>query len=207
MLYADGRLSWNNGQDSIDEADIITVINNVAWSLSGVAGVKLPELQSTYSAQFPTRFQEAYGFQKIAVPACLPFDNRHDTTHTTSPTIHILISTHSGTQLATDFFNLILRPLLDEIGMARGDYNVVQTSTTTSIQDFAREVLFPNATAGREQSILLLSGDGGTVDIINELNRSKSALNARYVATRCAFVLLADVPQACIPCQLYVFFL
>ncbi|KAH8587606.1 ATP-NAD kinase-like domain-containing protein [Bisporella sp. PMI_857] len=91
------------------------------------------------------------------------------TTNSRRPTLYILISTLSGTQLAAEFCSSILRPVLQAIGLGQGSYTLVQTSSADSVKEFARDVLYTNATEGHAQTVIMLSGDGGTVDILNQL--------------------------------------
>ena len=84
-------------------------------------------------------------------------------------------------QLAAEFFDNLLYPLLWKIGFKKGSHTVIWTSNADSVKNFAKEVLFPNAIRGYRQTVLMLSGDGGTVDIINELYASKDGYQKRSV--------------------------
>ena len=97
------------------------------------------------------------------------------------PTLYVLISTLSGTHLASQFFDELLYPLLWELGFKKGSHTVIWTSNAHSVKNFAKEVLFPNAIRGYRQTVLMLSGDGGTVDIINELYKNKDGYHERLV--------------------------
>jgi hypothetical protein len=90
-----------------------------------------------------------------------------------SEDVHVIISTKSGLGKAKDFSDQILLPAYDlAAGRDLGDpesYTVLATTNEQSIRKFARDVLKPKADKGIPQTVILLSGDGGVVDIINEL--------------------------------------
>lgn len=75
----------------------------------------------------------------------------------------------SGTGLAQSFFDEILRPVLEAIGLSEPQFEVIQTKSVESIIGFAKSSLLRGANEGRSQTVVLLSGDGGVVDIINGL--------------------------------------
>jgi diacylglycerol kinase family enzyme len=85
--------------------------------------------------------------------------------------IYILISTLSGTGLAPSFFERILQPVLEHVGLDTSSYKVVRTESAESMKEFARLVLLDGANKGRKQTCVMLSGDGGMVDVINGLLR------------------------------------
>ena len=83
---------------------------------------------------------------------------------------HVMVSTGSGTGQATNVWNQLLKPFLDAVGGdATEKYQLHFTNSETSISDFTRTVLLPQANAGVVQSLVLLSGDGGLVDVANTL--------------------------------------
>ncbi|KAI1754977.1 ATP-NAD kinase-like domain-containing protein [Xylaria castorea] len=94
--------------------------------------------------------------------------------------IHVLVSTHSGTGLSLQFYNTVLAPLLEAVGLSaseeperggarqQGSYHLLITQDADSVKKFAREL----SSWGRngenvEHTIVLLSGDGGIVDLLN----------------------------------------
>jgi Diacylglycerol kinase catalytic domain len=83
------------------------------------------------------------------------------------PNIHVVISTFSGTQKAEAFFEDALKPLLDELNTP--PYQVHRTESPDTISQFARHVILPRANDGIKQLVILLSGDGGIVDLVNVL--------------------------------------
>ncbi|TPX11967.1 uncharacterized protein E0L32_007270 [Thyridium curvatum] len=106
--------------------------------------------------------------------------------------LHVIISTRSGVGLAQSFYDGVVEPLLASLGLkprthsdndllatsAQDDslaaadgctYNLVVTQSSRTIKDFARDLWrrIPEVPAGQRHTILLLSGDGGVVDLLN----------------------------------------
>lgn len=88
-----------------------------------------------------------------------------------SPNVHVIVSTGSGTGKAADVWERVLKPFLNHVykDTAKKNYELHYTTSETSIADLTRSVFFPRANQGIAQSIILLSGDGGLVDIANTL--------------------------------------
>lgn len=85
-----------------------------------------------------------------------------------SQNFHVIVSTGSGTGQATNVWNQLVKPFLDAVnGDATEKYQLHFTTSETSISDYTRSVLLPQANAGVPQSLILLSGDGGLVDVAN----------------------------------------
>ncbi|KAI1988288.1 hypothetical protein LOZ53_003778 [Ophidiomyces ophidiicola] len=82
--------------------------------------------------------------------------------------IHVVVSTHSGTHGALRFFDNALRPLLSKMGIE--GYQHYETQSAETIIELSRAIFLPKAQAGVRQTIILLSGDGGLVDIIKVLS-------------------------------------
>lgn len=83
--------------------------------------------------------------------------------------IYVLISTKSGTERAVAWFETVLRPTLRSVGLHDKSYTTIATISHDSISYFTKTVLLEKANAGTRQTVLLLSGDGGIVDIVNGL--------------------------------------
>lgn len=85
---------------------------------------------------------------------------------------HIILSVGSGDRSAEDFFSNVVRPVL--VGIY--DEEVVKeisihtTKSATSILELTDQVFFPTANQSRPIRIILLSGDGGIVDLVNGLS-------------------------------------
>lgn len=92
-----------------------------------------------------------------------------DTTlHSGFEKIRVVASILSGTQLARPFFETALSPFLEELRLDE-KYEVEFTTSAMTISDLTRDVFLPAALKGIKQLIILLSGDGGIVDILNVL--------------------------------------
>lgn len=81
--------------------------------------------------------------------------------------LYVIISRGSGTGKAQQYFDNVVKPAFAASGIKEFTYYVHTTYSSTSISNFASAVLLPRANEGTPQTILLLSGDGGIVDIVN----------------------------------------
>ena len=93
-----------------------------------------------------------------------------------TPNIHVIISIRSGTGEAQDFFDNVIRHTFETVGLEESAYRVHVTESERSVTQLARTVFLPRANDGIAQTILLLSGDGGIVDIVNVLLSSSQSL-------------------------------
>jgi len=85
-------------------------------------------------------------------------------------TLHIVVSTGSGTGQALAVCEKLLKPMLKHIcSLDEDDYTLHVTSSEFSVSDLTRDIFLPQANKGVAQSIILLSGDGGMVDMINAI--------------------------------------
>jgi len=94
--------------------------------------------------------------------------------------IHVILSTASGGQHAEKFFVNSLKPMLSHLGLNDADngYYVHQTDSSDSISHLVKATLLPRANKSIRQIIILLSGDGGIIDIVNEA--TSECLSSRY---------------------------
>lgn len=85
---------------------------------------------------------------------------------------HVIISTGSGHQKAAEFYEQAVSPLVAQTypGGATPDITLHTTQSESSILELARDVFFPAADSGKLLRIILLSGDGGIVDLVNSLS-------------------------------------
>jgi len=85
---------------------------------------------------------------------------------------HVIISSGSGHGLADEFYSSAVGPILESIHGNKGveELNVHTTESPTSILELTDAVLFPAANQGKPIRIILLSGDGGIVDLVNGLS-------------------------------------
>ena len=89
-----------------------------------------------------------------------------------SPKIHIVVSTMSGTQLAVPFFERVLQPALGTLHLS-GQYDLDYTRDANSVTQLTEGNILNNANDGQPQIIVLLSGDGGVVDMVNRASLSR----------------------------------
>lgn len=92
-----------------------------------------------------------------------------------TPNLHVLISTKAGTGEAQGFFDNVLRELLGLIGLKEESYLVHVSDSEKSISLLADTIFSFRANEGFAQTIILLSGDGGVVDIVNALLSSSQS--------------------------------
>lgn len=83
--------------------------------------------------------------------------------------IHIIISSKSGVGKADSFFEETVKPLLDGACLDHHCYQVLQTEDHGSVYNFAQKKLKDKACKGVQQTVILLSGDGGVSDLLNGL--------------------------------------
>ena len=86
-----------------------------------------------------------------------------------SSELTVIVSIKSGTCQAEAFFHEVVYPLFKAIGLSDEDYKLRLTDSERWISDFASNTIRAKANAGVAQTIVLLSGDGGVIDIINGL--------------------------------------
>lgn len=96
--------------------------------------------------------------------------------------IHVILSTGSGHQLASAFFSEVLSPILIAFygSEAVSETRIHTTQSATSILELTNEFVFPTANTGKPLRIILASGDGGIVDLVNGL--LAKAVGLEYVA-------------------------
>ena len=115
------------------------------------------------SESLPEAFKSRHGIPHIPIHLALcraPFSPAE---------LSVVVSIKSGLCEAEAFFNGAVQPLLSTLGLSHGHYKVFYTHSEQSIREYASDELCPKANAGISQLILLLSGDGGVIDIINGL--------------------------------------
>ncbi|PBP28586.1 hypothetical protein BUE80_DR000479 [Diplocarpon rosae] len=181
FTYEDGILGWDKG--SIRDEDVVAVINTLGSiaehtifsleqgdpnSKDGDKGYPF-KLRATNAVILPQDFLDAFTFK--GPPPYLQTGRTRD--------LFILVSTLSGTGLAVAFFDEVLRPLLRALGFEDSRYTVIKTTTADSVKELAQFNLMDNANKGKEQTVIILSGDGGIVDTINALGEKEKS--SKYV--------------------------
>lgn len=105
--------------------------------------------------------------------------------------IHVMVSILSGRHKAQEYYNDTLKPWLDTHQL---QYATHITKSAQTIIELTRSLILPNAIKGVKQTIILLSGDGGIVDIVNTLNtdliRTKDSHQTRASYTTPAVALV-----------------
>lgn len=93
--------------------------------------------------------------------------------------IHVVVSTGSGTGLASKFYDLVLKPLLGHVGLSErkqsstspedggSPYTLLVTRDAQSIQRFARDLNISAKGSRLQHTVVLLSGDGGAIELLN----------------------------------------
>jgi diacylglycerol kinase family enzyme len=83
---------------------------------------------------------------------------------------HIILSTGSGHQKAEIFFNDVVTPIFNLIHTGGIENTTIHTTQSAStILDLTRDIFLPSANRGHPLRLILLSGDGGIVDLVNGL--------------------------------------
>lgn len=81
--------------------------------------------------------------------------------------LNVILSVKSGQGHAESVYLNLLKPFLDHIGCA--NHTVHRTTSDQSISKLCRDTFLPAARRGVLKIIVLLSGDGGVVDLVNGL--------------------------------------
>ncbi|KAF2872066.1 ATP-NAD kinase-like domain-containing protein [Massariosphaeria phaeospora] len=83
---------------------------------------------------------------------------------------HIVVSTGSGTNKADAFFQEAVKPVLATIfPKAHSNFQIYHTESESSILNLTNDIFFPRANAGSGLRIIIVSGDGGIIDLVNGL--------------------------------------
>ncbi|MCJ1469543.1 hypothetical protein MMC07_008176 [Pseudocyphellaria aurata] len=140
---------------------IMAVLNSEdSASSTSKPRAKVESLQMT---NLPQSFVKDHS--RTRLPAHFHIPRYHDET----PNVHIVISTHSGIGEARLFYEDVLKKVLDFLDYDGGSYSLHVTESEKSITNLSRTIFLPRANEGVAQTIILLSGDGGIVDIVNVL--------------------------------------
>lgn len=160
----------SQGQRSIPVDDVVCV---VPPSVESTRGYRVLYLQE-HTGQEPQLESVAV----TSIPSALSTYLVRDTPRSLqTANIHIVISTLSGTGGGKNAFRRTLHPLLSHLGLD-SNYNLHETQSPHTIADLARSSFLPSARAGISQTIILLAGDGGLVDIVNVFHSDGSGNDA-----------------------------
>ncbi|KAM0431914.1 hypothetical protein ACHAPT_005167 [Fusarium lateritium] len=93
--------------------------------------------------------------------------------------VDIIVSTKSGTRLALTVWQDVLQPLWDfvarhkertdglTVDSSRLHYRVTVTESSETVREFSRQLWTPGGGRSNARTVVLLSGDGGVVDLLN----------------------------------------
>ncbi|KAF2764954.1 hypothetical protein EJ03DRAFT_345981 [Teratosphaeria nubilosa] len=157
--------------DSTDEYSVLYVVPNAA--AQNDKGVSPVLLRSFFATGLPEQFLNDY---EPSEPVY--WSNNHNAGSDDRTSMHIVASTGSGTQQAASVWELVLKPLLDLL-MSRQHvhYKLHYTSSEHTITDLTKELFLSEANSGVDQAIILLSGDGGMIDLVDGLTAAERSRN------------------------------
>ncbi|PGH22983.1 hypothetical protein AJ80_02898 [Polytolypa hystricis UAMH7299] len=93
--------------------------------------------------------------------------------------IHVVISTLSGTHGALRFFESALRPLLSHINVTQ--YQTHETKSSRTIIELTQSIFLPRAKSELPSTVILLSGDGGLIDMIKVISAAENIDDETFV--------------------------
>lgn len=193
-------INGSAGEDDIDIADMVTLIPSPLKSGAAdeyiLVSVSSPDLEANSYERPQGRFSliQHHILQPPAELLNLILDKdtssffKRKEKGKEYAELSIIVSTKSGICQAEAFFHDVVKDLLTLIGITESGYKVYFTDTERWIADFAAQTLCNTANQGIAQSILLLSGDGGIVDILNGLFTCHQS--AEYVKPRIGLLVL-----------------
>lgn len=174
---------YSNSQKRIRDQDVIAVLETpkaisedgnqkphnillVFTEETSAASSPPCKLESYVVENLPGRFADLHA---MPIPAHLKNLQYQDG----SSSLHVVVSVGSGLGKAQEFYENVLKTLLQCIEVDGFSFQLHVTESENSIIDLTRAVLLPRANDGYAQTVLLLSGDGGVFDIINVLHTSE----------------------------------
>ena len=105
--------------------------------------------------------------------------------------LHVVVSILSGRHKAKEYYEENIKALLDKHEIS---YFTHETKSAKTIIELSEKLFIPNARRGVKQTIILLSGDGGVVDIVDTfstiLNRNNDDSRAPSIFLKPALVLI-----------------
>jgi diacylglycerol kinase family enzyme len=194
VKYADGELFWRSehgdseeSTGQLKEANITLIVQQTSQQQSDPEGnyriYSLVEessgspfrlLSYVVTNTLPRHILEKYLVTKL--PDHLVCNEAHRLT--------IVVSTNSGLCQAETFYQQVLRYLLGAFGLAgdtewsedkdRGKYEVIFTKSDQTVKELGKQ-LSESPTSGQARTIVLLSGDGGVVDLLNGPDQASSS--------------------------------
>ncbi|ELR03095.1 hypothetical protein VC83_03452 [Pseudogymnoascus destructans] len=169
---APGTVSSVEDKGTILESDVLAII---ATSTTPPAHTvyTIPAVSSPENTALPVPDVQLHQTTLLGAPPSFitPHLLSSPTPHLSLPAedIHVVISSKSGTAKAAAFFESVLAPALKVLGLGENEYQVVHTTSHETITELAEGTLREKAAKGVRQTVILLSGDGGVVELLNGL--------------------------------------
>lgn len=163
---------WSAMPEEVNHQSIVVITKNTStlsgYDITAITSGTPPRIDSSIISQLP-KFLERHFLSHLPPHLRLPPED-----------IYIIISTKSGAEQAAAVFDDVLKPVLSIVGLDKTSYQVLKTESSDTVKEFAGGQLRERANQGVAQTVLLLSGDGGMVDIVNGLMNDGDA-RSRYV--------------------------
>jgi hypothetical protein len=169
---------WSGLPKEINEQSIVLITATSSptpgspfsgYAITAIPSETPPKTSGIVIPQIPEFLEKSYFLSRLPPHLCLPPED-----------IHIVVSTKSGAEQAVNVFDDVLKPVFNTIGLDGTSYQVLRTESGDTIRDFAGGRLRHRADEGVAQTVVLLSGDGAVVDIVNGL-MNVSYTRSRYV--------------------------
>ena len=155
------------GEESNETIQKILTLSSVKSS-NPESSLKDYRFEEIHTTSLPQDFIDA----NFVSPRIASLSKRSD-----SELLYVVVSIGSGTGQAQQYFDNVVKPTFTASGIHESGYYVHTTYSRTSISEFTKALILPRANEGRNQTILLLSGDGGVADTLNVLLSSSRSPN------------------------------
>lgn len=189
--YENNTLTWKTPPGTNDEgvsnsADKVTILKSDLLAITpssstppAYAVYTIQTIDSPENTALPVPDVELHKTELIGAPKAFisSYLSNSPTPHLSLPAedIYVIISSKSGTGKAAAFFENVLKPALKVLGLGEDGYQVVLTTSNESITELAEGTLRGKAGRGVRQTVILLSGDGGVVELLNGLVGAESS--------------------------------
>lgn len=162
-----------------------------------------PQLSGMKVSGLPKEIMDSFLVEKLPAHLLLPPNGDiqdaakpSDSTATSDlphQNIHLVVSTASGTGKAQKFAEAVVIPLLEKFPDIK--FCVRTTDSAHTVSEITRDVLLPTAKKGIKQLVILMSGDGGMVDVLGGLHsHSTSSPDSAEDASKFQPVTVALMP-------------
>ena len=180
--YENGTLTWTKPQGTTEGvedkgtilgSDVLAIVpvstTPPVYTVYTIRTVDSPENTALPVPNVELHKTELKGAPEAFISAHLV--NNSPPPHLSLPAedIYVVISSKSGTGKAAAFFQDVLRPVLKVLGLRDDGYQAIRTTSHETISELAGTKLRDKAEKGVKQTVILLSGDGGVVELLNGL--------------------------------------